>query len=102
MIPSKRLVLTCLGVTFVALLFNLSSLGAAANRPTTRAEVIPPPTKLKLATPGVSGPIPYKKFGHFEGLGTKDYRYVIDDKNGLAAAAGEGIFPNTKVFLDPK
>ena len=33
------------------------------------------------------GIIDYKKYGHFVGIGTKDYQYIIDDPAGLMAAA---------------
>ncbi len=78
-----------------------SPLSAAVSRATTRAEAVPSDDKLVLAFPGDSGPIPYEKFGHFDGLGTESYKYVITDKKGLAQAAGEGIFPYDGVFRDP-
>jgi len=73
----------------------------AADRPTTRAEAVPSDDKLVLATPGLPGPIPYEKFGRFEGVGTAKYKYVITDRGGLSQAAGEGIYPNSSVSRDP-
>src|SRR5581483_3144041 len=70
-------------------------------RPTMRSEAVPSDDQLTLAAPGMAGPIPYKKFGHFDGVGTPDYHYVITDKKGLSDAAGEGIFPYGGVFRDP-
>ena len=76
---------------FCALLFLICTSSLfAVDRPTTRAEAVPSDDKLILASPGVKGPIPYEKFGHFENLGKENYRYVIDDKKGLGEAAGEG------------
>ena len=49
----------------------------------------------------MKGPIPYEKYGHFDGLGTPLYRYTTTDHAGLVRAAGEGIYPNTDVFKDP-
>src|SRR4051812_19492140 len=85
----------------VALSLSLTPVQAAPKRPTTRSEAVPSDDKLTLATPGVKGPIAYEKFGTFEGVGTRNYRYIITDKKGLAAAAGEGIFPNSDVQRDP-
>lgn len=67
----------------------------------SRSEAVPSSDPLALAFPGNSGPIPYEKFGRFEGVGTENYKYVITDRKGLITAAGEGIFPNTDVFKDP-
>jgi beta-glucuronidase len=74
---------------------------SAQARPTTRSEAVPSDDNLALSSPGVSGPIPYEKYGHFDGVGTADYHYVITNKKGLAAAAGEGIFPYAGVYKDP-
>ncbi len=61
-----------------------------------------PPLLSSLST-GVDGIVPYEKFGHFENVGTNNYRYVIEDRAGLAAAVGEGIYPNERsVFKDPR
>lgn len=79
-----------------------SPLLAKLSRPVTRADVVELEEPLRLAFPGTPGPIPYEKHGRFEGVGTKDYRYVITDKQGLASAAGEGIFPNNEVNRDPR
>ncbi len=44
----------------------------------------------------------YEKYGQFQNVGTRDYYYRISDREGLADAVGEGIFPNTKsVYKDP-
>ncbi|MDR2427271.1 MAG: hypothetical protein LBD46_08875 [Endomicrobium sp.] len=43
--------------------------------------------------------IDYEKYGEFKNLGTKDYEYVVKDLEGLAAASGEGIYPNIKSVL---
>ncbi len=84
------------------LMLSLLSLSSnAMARPTTRGEAVPSDDQLTLAFPGVAGPIPYEKFGHFDGVGTADYHYVITDRKGLAAAAGEGVFPYDGVYKDP-
>jgi beta-glucuronidase len=80
---------------------QISWAGKSSQYPSTRAEVVPSKDRLILAFPGVKGPIPYEQFGEFQAVGTKEYKYVIKDKKGLAKAAGEGIFPNTEVFKDP-
>lgn len=42
----------------------------------------------------------YEKYGEFKNPGTKDYEYVVKDLKGLAAASGEGIYPNTESVLN--
>jgi len=39
--------------------------------------------------------VDYAKYGEFRNVGTKDYQYVVKDQEGLSAAVGEGIYPNT-------
>ena len=53
-----------------------------------------PHTMLTLAFPGKERVIDYTKYGKFLNEGTKDYHYQITDQAGLAAAAGEGVYPN--------
>ncbi|MFC1708594.1 glycoside hydrolase family 2 TIM barrel-domain containing protein [Candidatus Omnitrophota bacterium] len=52
-------------------------------------------SNLTLHEPGTEVIVDYKKYGTFEGIGTSDYRYVVKDQSALAAAVGEGIYPNT-------
>jgi beta-glucuronidase len=53
--------------------------------------------------PGTEKVIDYARFGTFSGIGTKDYKFRVSDPNGLAKAAGEGIYPNTgDVFKNPR
>lgn len=80
----------------------LAFAAAPIKRPLTRADIVVNKGNLKFAFPGVKGAIPYEKYGEFTGIGTKDYKYVIKDKAGLLAAAGEGIFPYNKVTQDPR
>ena len=62
-----------------------------------------PVTKLDLYDTGAEFPIDYKKYGKFQKVGTKDYKYVVTDPVGLAKAAGEGVYPNTSsVKFDPE
>jgi beta-glucuronidase len=35
-------------------------------------------------------------------VGTKEYKYVIEDKTGLGTASGEGVFPNFQAAKDPR
>ncbi|MCM8812830.1 MAG: hypothetical protein NC924_02695 [Candidatus Omnitrophica bacterium] len=39
--------------------------------------------------------VDYSKYGVFQGIGTENYKYKMTDPKKLAAAVGEGIFPNT-------
>lgn len=100
MFPKFRLTNLMAGV--LAAVVSAEVAVAAPRRPSTRAEIIPPSSPLTLASPGKKGPIDYERHGEFTNVGTDGYRYVIKDKKGLSAAAGEGIFPNTDVARDPR
>lgn len=52
-------------------------------------------TLPKLAFPGSDKIVDYSKYGTFSAVGTKDYRYEIQDPVGLAKAVGEAIYPDT-------
>ncbi|MFH1246138.1 MAG: glycoside hydrolase family 2 TIM barrel-domain containing protein [Candidatus Omnitrophota bacterium] len=66
------------------------------------AEVERPKSQLVLFDPGTEAIVDYEKYGTFENAGTKDYRYAIKDRAGLALACGEGVYPNTtSVRKDP-
>ncbi len=98
---AHSIVFIALGAWTVGALTGAARPAFAAGRPTTRAEAVPSDDTLTLASPGVAGPIDYAKFGHFDGVGTADYHYVITDRKGLAQAAGEGVFPYDGVTRDP-
>ncbi|MCX5710775.1 MAG: hypothetical protein NT060_02240 [Candidatus Omnitrophica bacterium] len=60
-------------------------------------------TKIVLYDPGKEDFVAYEKYGEFQNVGTKDYKYVVSDQEGLIAAVGEGVFPNTtSVRWDPE
>lgn len=62
-----------------------------------------PLTKPTLAKPGKDRIVDYTKYGKMVGLGTKDYVYQMGNPSLLAAATGEGIFPNTlDAITDPR
>lgn len=66
-------------------------------------KVTAPATKIVLYDPGKEDFVNYEKYGEFKNRGTKDYRYVIKDQEGLSSAAGEGIYPNTtSIRWDPE
>ncbi len=59
-------------------------------------------TLPKQNPPGREKVVDYRRYGVFHNVGTPDYRYEITDPRGLAAAVGEGIYPNTgSVLKDP-
>ena len=59
-------------------------------------------TKLVLFDPGKEEFVDYAKYGEFKDVGTKDYKYVVMDQEGLIAAVGEGVYPNSSaVRKDP-
>ena len=56
-----------------------------------------------LHTPGKEQIIDYTKYGYFENVGTKNYKYIIYDVESLAKAVGEGIYPNAaSVYNNPR
>jgi len=61
------------------------------------------PTKIKLYDKGKEDIVDYAKYGEFQNVGTKDYRYAVTDQEGLSLAVGEGVYPNTSsVRWDPE
>ncbi len=75
--------------------------GAAEKREETAPVV--PLTKPVLAFPGKDKVVDYKKYGRFIGVGTRDYKFEMNHPSVLAAAVGEGIYPNTGDALkDPR
>ena len=55
-----------------------------------------------LFDPGQENVVDYDKYGEFTNVGTAQYRYLIRDREGLAKAVGEGIYPNvTGLLKDP-
>ena len=60
------------------------------------------PTKIVLYDSGKEDFIDYAKYGEFKNVATKDYKYVVKDQEGLSAAVGEGVYPNTtSIRWDP-
>jgi len=53
-----------------------------------------PKTIPVLAIPGTEEVVDWTKYGNFLNVGTRDFHYEITDQAGLAAALGEGIYPN--------
>jgi hypothetical protein len=53
-----------------------------------------------LFEPGVKY-VKYDKYGEFINEGEPTYKYKITERQKLAAAVGEGIYPNTSVYKDP-
>ncbi|MFA4842765.1 MAG: glycoside hydrolase family 2 TIM barrel-domain containing protein [Candidatus Omnitrophota bacterium] len=71
--------------------------------PPDKIKVSQTPTKIVLYDAGKEDIINYEKYGKFENIGTKDYKYAVKDQEGLIAAAGEGIYPNTSsIKWDPE
>jgi len=60
-------------------------------------------TKVTLYDEGTEFPIKYSEYGTFTNLGTKNYKYIINDPIKLSKAIGEGIYPNTSsIKFDPE
>jgi len=69
-------------VAFVFLMASLTSLSAS--------------TSFQLHDPGRETRVAYDRYGVFIGTGTHQYRYYINDRDGLANAVGEGVYPNVE------
>ena len=60
-------------------------------------------TKIVLYDEGKEDFVDYTKYGEFTNIDTKDYKYIIKDQEGLSAAVGEGVYPNTtSIRWDPE
>jgi len=62
---------------------------------TRRPLPLGPATTIVLYDPGKEDFVDYAQYGEFRNAGTKDYQYIVTDQEGLSAAVGEGIYPNT-------
>ena len=60
-----------------------------------------PEVLFKLYDQGTEEVIDYTNYGEFKNIGTSKYKFKVKDSKGLAAAVGEGIFPNRSVTKDP-
>ncbi len=70
--------------------------------PKQQAKPEAPRTVPTLAFPGSNTVVDYASYGEFTNVGTKEYIYRILNKEGLAQAVGEGIYPNlTDIYKDP-
>ena len=57
---------------------------------------------FRLYDAGTETIVHYDQYGVFSGRGTPKYRYYIKNREGLARAVGEGIYPNvTSLLKDP-
>jgi tetratricopeptide (TPR) repeat protein len=60
-------------------------------------------TKVSLYDPGKEFIVNYEKYGEFKGAGSKEYRYIVKDQEGLSQAVGEAVYPNTtSIRWDPE
>ena len=55
---------------------------------------------FQLYEPGTETLVDYSKYGTLENVGTEKYAYKMTDRKGLAAAVGEGVYPNNSIFKD--
>ncbi len=56
---------------------------------------------FSLSDPGEAGLIDYALYGEMLGLDTGNYKYQINNRKGLSAAVGEGVYPSNSVYTDP-
>jgi len=73
---------------------------AAWNFRITISKTISQP-EFDLYDPGTEKIVCYGKYGKFINVGEENYRYDIKERALLAAACGEGVYPNTSVYKDP-
>ncbi|OGW81536.1 MAG: hypothetical protein A3C47_01920 [Omnitrophica bacterium RIFCSPHIGHO2_02_FULL_51_18] len=57
--------------------------------------------EFKLYDPGTESIVDYARYGTFLGAGTDKYQYKVTNRKALAAAVGEGVYPNNSVYKDP-
>ena len=82
---------------------SIKKIETGSNEEEKKVKVSQLPTKIILYDSGKEEIINYEKYGEFQNIGTKDYKYVIKDQEGLMAASGEGVYPNTSsVRWDPE
>ena len=60
-----------------------------------------PHAQFALYDDGLEEVVDYDKYGVFENEGKADYKYKIKNRAELAAASGEGVYPNTQAYKDP-
>ena len=58
--------------------------------------------RFKLYEPGTEEIVDYGKYGEFTNVGTRAFRYIIKDRDGLARASGEGIDPSLAITNNPE
>ena len=77
-------------------------LSGQGQKPKAPVKPAAPKTKITLYDTGKEKTVNYEKYGEFTNVGTKEYKYIIKDQEGLSQAVGEGIYPNTtSVRWDP-
>src|SRR5688572_26957696 len=82
--------------SFAAGVFGLLTLAGVAVALSQKKPLFP------LFDPGSEKVIDYSKYGEFNQVGTSQYRYYIRERESLARAVGEGIYPNvTGLLKDP-
>jgi len=78
------------------------TLSGQGQKPKEPVKPSAPKTKVTLYDAGKEKAVNYEKYGEFTNVGTKEYKYIIKDQEGLSQAVGEGIYPNTtSVRWDP-
>ncbi len=69
--------------------------------PTDVQEVLRhPQPAFQLADPGKERIVNYERYGRFVDVGKPTYHYDVVNWQGLAAAVGEGVYPNERGLLD--
>lgn len=59
-------------------------------------------SKIHLHARGDSFIDDYERYGKFINVGTTKYQYKVRDFSGLSRASGEGVYPNTEVYDNPR
>jgi beta-glucuronidase len=81
----------------------LNKILLAAKKYNSKMNVSKPVSKpFCIDDPGTEQWIDYEQYGQFQNLGQSNYKYVIEDLEGLRKASGSGIFPNRQSIYKEK
>jgi len=89
-------------VAIIVIVVLLAGAFFVALRLTSAAMFKMPDKGFKLYDSGSKEIVRYEEYGKFIDEGTTNYRYAISSRRALAKAVGEGIYPNTSVYKDPR
>jgi beta-glucuronidase len=81
----------------------LKKILSIAKKYNSKMKVSKPLSKpFHIDDPGTVQWIDYEQYGQFQNLGQSNYKYVIEDLEGLRKASGSGIFPNRQSIYEER